>query len=170
MNDVVHNFNKSINIGDYGEQIIKSYLEANPDVLNVIDVSKDKRYQEADIDFIVKLKNGEDISVELKTDTYDTGNIFYEAISNQEYNVLGCMIKSKAKCLFYYFIKTKELYIIDFKAYKKWVNENNERFTKKRIKNINKRGTGITHSVGLLIPKRIFEREMIGHFNKKIVA
>lgn len=170
MNDVVHNFNKSINIGDYGEQIIKSYLEANPDVLDVIDVSKDKSYQDKDIDFIVKLKNGEDISVELKTDTYDTGNIFYEAISNQEYNVLGCMIKSKAKCLLYYFIKTKELYIIDFKAYKKWVNENNERFTKKRIKNINKRGTGITHSVGLLIPKRIFEREMIGHFNKKIVA
>ena len=170
MNDVVHNFNKSINIGDYGEQIIKSYLEANPDVLDVIDVSKDKSYQDKDIDFIVKLKNGEDISVELKTDTYDTGNIFYEAISNQEYNVLGCMIKSKAKCLFYYFIKTKELYIIDFKAYKKWVNENNRRFTKRRIKNINKRGDGITHSVGLLIPKWIFEREMVGHFNKKIIA
>lgn len=170
MNDVVHNFNKSINIGEHGEQIIKSYLEANPDVLDVIDVSKDKSYQDKDIDFIVKLKNGENISVELKTDTYDTGNIFYEAISNQEYNVLGCMIKSKARCLFYYFIKTKELYIIDFKAYKKWVNKNNERFVRKRIKNINKCGNAITHSVGLLIPKRIFEREMIGHFNKKIVA
>jgi hypothetical protein len=166
---VVHNFNKSINIGDYGEQIIKSYLETNPEVANVIDVSKDKEYQDKDIDFIVELKNGESISVELKTDTYDTGNIFYEAISNQEYNVLGCMIKSKAKCLFYYFIKTKELYIIDFKAYKKWVNKNNERFTKKRIKNINRRGNSITHSIGLLIPKKIFEKEMIGHFNKKIV-
>ena len=169
MSNIVHNFNKSINVGDYGEQIIKSYFKKNPNVSNVTDVSQDKKYQDADIDFLVELKNGENISVELKTDTYDTGNIFYEAISNKEYNVLGCMIKSKAKCLFYYFIKTKELYIIDFKAYKKWVNKNNARFAKKTIKNINRRGNGITHSVGLLIPKRIFEKEMVGHFNKKII-
>lgn len=166
---MVHNFNKSINIGDYGERIIGAYLEANPNIVNVIDVSKDKKYQDMDIDFIAKLKNGEDISIELKTDTYDTGNIFYEAISNKEHNVLGCMIKSKAKCLLYYFIKTKELYIIDFKAYKKWVNKNNKRFTRKRIKNINRWGNAITHSIGLLIPKKIFEKEMIGHFNKKII-
>lgn len=152
-----------------GEQIIKNYFKNNPNIIDVIDVSQDKQYQDKDIDFLVKLKSGEDISIELKTDTYDTGNIFYEAISNKEYNVLGCMIKSKAKCLFYYFIKTKELYIIDFNAYKKWVNANNGRFTKKTIKNINRYGNDITHSVGLLIPKKIFEREMVGHFNKKIV-
>ena len=169
MSNIVHNFNKSINIGNCGEEIIKSYLESNPNIVDVTDVSKDKEYQDKDIDFIVKLKNGEDISIELKTDTYDTGNIFYEAISNKEYKVLGCMIKSKAKCLFYYFIKTKELYVIDFKAYKKWVNKNNKRFAKREIKNINKMGTGITHSIGLLIPKRTFEKEMIGHFNKKIL-
>lgn len=167
---IVHDFNKSINTGDYGEQIIKSYFKTNPNIVDVIDVSKDKKYQDKDIDFIVKLKSGEDITIELKTDTYDTGNIFYEAISNKEYNVLGCMIKSKAKCLFYYFIKTKELYIIDFKAYKKWVNENNKRFKKKEIKNINRYRNMITHSVGLLIPKKVFEREMVGHFNKKIVG
>ena len=170
MSDIVHNFNKSINIGDYGEQIIKSYFETNPNIADVIDVSKDKTYQDKDIDFIVKLKSGKNISIELKTDTYDTGNIFYEAISNKEHNVLGCMIKSKAKCLLYYFIKTKELYIIDFKAYRKWVNKNNKRFAKKKIKNINKSGNSITHSVGLLIPKKIFEKEMIGYFNKKIVG
>ena len=169
MSNIVHNFNKSIKTGDFGEQIIKNYFKNNPNIIDVIDVSQDKQYQDKDIDFLVKLKSGEDISIELKTDTYDTGNIFYEAISNKEYNVLGCMIKSKAKCLFYYFIKTKELYIIDFKAYKKWVNANNGRFTKKTIKNINRYGNDITHSVGLLIPKKIFEREMVGHFNKKIV-
>ena len=109
MNNIVHNFKKSINVGDYGEQIIKSYLEDNPNIVSIIDVSKVKEYQDKDIDFIVKLKNDEDISIELKTDTYDTGNIFYEAISNQEYNVLGCMIKSKAKCLFYYIFSLVEI-------------------------------------------------------------
>lgn len=169
MSNIVHNFNKSINVGNCGEQAIKSYFETNPNIVNIIDVSKDKEYRDKDIDFIVELKNGKSISIELKTDTYDTGNIFYEAISNKEYNVLGCMIKSKAKCLFYYFIKTKELYIIDFKAYKKWVNKNNERFVRKKIKNINRRGNDITHSIGLLIPKRIFEKEMAGHFIKKTI-
>lgn len=169
MSNIVHNFKKSINTGYCGEQIIKSYFETNPNIADVIDVSKDKAYQNKDIDFIVKFKNGDSVSVELKTDTYDTGNIFYEAISNQEYNVLGCMAKSKAKCLLYYFIKTKELYVIDFKAYKKWVNDNNERFAKKKIKNVNRYGNDITHSVGFLIPKKVFEKEMIGHFNKKII-
>ena len=169
MSNIVHNFNKSINVVDYGEQIIKVYFENNPNIVNIIDVSRDKKYQDKDIDFIVELNDGKNISIELKTDTYDTGNIFYEAISNKEHNVLGCMIKSKAKCLFYYFIKTKELYIIDFKAYKNWVNENNERFAQKKIKNISKRGDSISHSVGLLIPKRIFEKEMIGYFYKKIL-
>lgn len=76
MSNVIHNFNKSINIGDYGEKIIKAYFETNPNIVSVTDVSKNKKYQDKDIDFIVKLKNGEDISIELKTDTYDTGNIF----------------------------------------------------------------------------------------------
>lgn len=169
MSNIIHDYDKSINIGKCGEQIIKSYFETNPNIESIVDVSKDLEYRDKDIDFIVKLKNGEDISIELKTDTYDTGNMFYEAISNKENKVLGCMIKSKAKCLFYYFIQTKELYIIDFKAYKKWVNENNKRFAKKKVKNINKRRNDIGHSIGLLIPKRIFEREMIGHFNKKIL-
>ena len=169
MSNTIHNFNESINIGNYGEQIIKYYFENNPNIADVIDVSQDKRYQDKDIDFLVKLKSGENISIELKTDTYDTGNIFYESISNEEHNVLGCMIKSRAKCLFYYFIKTKELYIIDFKSYKEWVNKNSKRFIKKRIKNINRYSNGITHSVGFLIPKKIFEEEMVGHFNKKII-
>ena len=169
MNNIIHTFNKSINIGNYGEQIIRSYFENNPNIVNIINVSNDKEYWDKDIDFIVELKNGENISIELKTDTYDTGNIFYEAISNKEHNVLGCMVRSKAKCLFYYFIKTKELYIIDFKEYKKWVNKNNERFVRKKIKNLNRYGNDITHSIGLLIPKRIFEKEMVGHFNKKII-
>ena len=170
MSDIIHDFNESIRIGNYGEKIIKSYLENNPRVINVTDVSNDKKYQDADIDFIVELEGWGYIPVELKTDRYDTGNIFYETMSNIEYKVPGCMIKSKAKCLFYYFIKTKELYIIDFKTYKEWVGKNSKRFVEKQIKNINKRNDGITHSSGLLIPKKTLEKEMTGCFSIRILS
>lgn len=170
MSDKIHDFNKSINVGNRGEEIIKSYLENNPNIAEVIDVSKDKRYQDEDIDFIVRLKSGELIPIELKTDTCDnTGNIFYETMSNIEYNVPGCMIKSKAKCLFYYFINTKVLYIIAFKRYKEWVEENCKKFTEKKIKNINRKNNGIAYSAGLLIPRSMLEEEMAGSFKMKIL-
>ena len=159
MSNMIYDFNESINVGNRGEEIIKSYLENNPNIVSVIDVSKDKKYQDEDIDFIIKLESGEEIPIELKTDRYTTGNIFYEYISNKEYNVEGCMIKSKAKCLFYYFINTKELYIIDFKSYREWVEKNYEMFDKKEVKNTNKRKNGVTHSLGLLIPKSTLEKE-----------
>lgn len=170
MSNVIHDFNESIKVGNYGEEIIKSYLENNPNVIGVTDVSKDKKYQDEDIDFIVELEGWGYISIELKTDRYDTGNIFYEAMSNVEYKVPGCMIKSKAKCLFYYFIQTKELYIIDFKTYKEWVKTNYKRFTKKEIKNINRKNNGVTHSVGFLIPKKTLEKDMDGYFSTRILS
>ena len=99
-----HDFQKSIEVGKYGETLIEKYLKNHTKVSSVINVSGQKEYQDIDIDYVVHFKNGKQHTIELKTDTYNSGNIFYETVSNKEYNVAGCMKKSKADFLFYYFI------------------------------------------------------------------
>lgn len=165
MANKIHNFNKSIEIGDEGEAAVLAYLNQGSNIASIKDVTADPEYQKKDIDLLVKLKNGDEIGVEIKSDQYTSGNLYYEAISNCEYNVPGCMEKSQANSLLYYFTETKELYLINLDAYRKWFEANKESFKMVTIKNRTRKGDGISHSKGYLIPKRILEKDFDG-FNK----
>ena len=66
-------------IGDNGEQFIFKYLCNKFGTNNIMDVTKDYRFRNIDVDFI--LKNNENIYfLELKTDSkmHQTKNIFFE--------------------------------------------------------------------------------------------
>ena len=165
-----HDFKNSILVGIEGENLIKRFLETHNNVISIEDVSNIRKYQDQDIDFIVRLKNSPNpVSIELKTDTYDSGNIFFETVSNKENNVPGCMYKSQANYLFYYFSKTKELYIFNFKEYVKWFEENRESFTLKIFKNINRKRNGTYTSEGYTIPKTFLEANLNPKFFKKYI-
>ena len=86
-----HDFKKSIKVGEYGENLILDFLSNLDNVDFVEDVTGYPAYQNTDIDFLVHFKSGTVSSIEIKTDTYTSGNIFYETISNLEYGVAGCM-------------------------------------------------------------------------------
>lgn len=163
----IHEFNKSIKIGEYGEELIKEYLKNNYRVKSFEDVSHIERYQNRDIDLIVNFIDGTACAVEIKTDTYTSGNIFYETMSNIEHNVAGCMVISKADYLFYYFTETRELYILDFDKYRMWFKENKHNFCRKLLKNKNKAGTGTYTSEGYTIPKIFLENNF--RWYKKII-
>lgn len=163
-----HDFNKSIKIGNDGEQTILKYLRNHPKIKKVKDVSKIAEFRDIDIDYCVEFITGKKSTIELKTDTYTSGNIFYETMSNMECNVPGCMVKSQAEFLFYYFTKTHELYIIKFAEYKIWFEENKPHFTRKLLKNINKQRNGKYTSEGYTIPKTFFESNF-KHFQKLIL-
>ncbi len=163
-----HDFRQSIEVGKQGEILIMEYLENNENVLNVEDVSDNPTYQDSDIDFIVQFANGKTGTIEIKTDRYTSGNIFYETISNKEHGVPGCMVKSKADFLFYYFTETRELYIINFNQYRKWFDENINRFNRKELKNIDRKRTGTYTSVGYTIPKIYLEANFKG-YKKEII-
>lgn len=164
---MVHDFKKSIIVGQEGEEIIKNYLRNNPKVKGFDDVSNVERYQNRDIDLIVDFMDGTAVVVEVKTDTYTSGNIFYETMSNMECGVVGCMVKSKADYLFYYFTETRELYIMDFEKYRAWFRANKYRFSRKLLKNIDKKRTGTYTSEGYTIPKKFLEADFKGY--KKVI-
>lgn len=154
MSNKVYEFNSSNKIGHQGEQFVKQWiLELHPNVTSITDVSDDKFYQKQDIDFLVDFTSGKQATVEIKTDTYKTGNMFFETISNEEYQTKGCLMKTNADFLFYYFSNYQNgvLYIFKMKAFRKFVLDNLPHFRERRV-------TNTTHtSIGYIVPLSYIE-------------
>lgn len=154
MNDKVYEFNSSNAVGQLREIAITKWLENREDVSEVIDVSGDKFYQSLDIDLIVNKTDGSSYTVEIKTDTYVTGNLFFEVISNEQRQTERCLMKSDAQFLFYYFLKTKTLYILKMKKFRQFVLDRMDILKEKRVKN------KLFTSRGFLVPLSLIEAEM----------
>ena len=154
MSNKVYEFNSSNKIGHQGEQFVKQWiLDLHPNVSSITDVSDDKFYQKQDVDFVVDFINGKQVTIEIKTDTYKTGNMFFETISNEEYQTKGCLMKTNADFLFYYFPNYQNgvLYIFKMKAFRKFVLDNLSHFRQRRV-------TNTTHtSIGYIVPLSYIE-------------
>jgi len=99
------------------------WFKRRPNTAGIIDVRGDPKYRGIDIDFILQRIDGSECPIEVKTDQYRSQNIFYETVSAVETNSLGCMHKSKAKYLAYYFINDDKLYIIELKQFNDWMRK-----------------------------------------------
>lgn len=117
-------FHKDNIVGQNGEYIIYNYLSNHSSTINLIDVSKDKWFQQFDIDFIQVTNDGIN-KIEVKTDKIadKTGNMVYEVYSDKRFYTLGCFEKTEADYIFYYLINTNILYIFDTQELREWVLE-----------------------------------------------
>ena len=156
-----HNFEDSNIVGKRGERIVRAYLESKNNLRRYEDVSDRYTYRRQDIDAILHYLTGKTRTIEIKTDTYTTGNIFYETESCVEYNTPGCMEKTKAEYLYYYLENFNKLYVIQMEKYRIWFNLHKHMF--KRHTFINKKNSGDTHSAGYAIPMSYLE----AHFSEK---
>lgn len=158
----IHNFKESLILGEQGEEIIVNHIKENKNTKSIIDVRNDKEYQKIDVDIVINHINNNSYYGEIKTDSYKSGNIFYETISAQEVNSLGCMDKTKADFLFYYFINMNKLYTLNMKKYNEWFNKNKSYFDKQGYRKAlkNSRYNGSTYSsIGYAIPLILLEKE-----------
>ena len=108
---------------------------------------------------MVNFTNNKQATVEIKTDTYKTGNMFFETISNEEYQTKGCLMKTNADFLFYYFPNYQNgvLYIFQMKAFRKFVLDNLSLFRERRV-------TNTTHtSLGYVVPLIYIENNFKGY-------
>lgn len=140
-----HIFSDDHRIGKAGERIFKEYLDKHN--IEYRDVSEDTEYQKRDVDFVVKGKRG-DVLVEVKNDTKIayTGNIFYECISNVDYNTVGCFEKTEAEWIVICSEADSSFYIVNTSLLREYVNGNRE-----KLRYIS-RVSG-SNSAGYLIPK-----------------
>lgn len=113
------------NVGRKGESFIYDYLWKHKSTLKIVDVSKDKWFQQFDIDFIQVTTDFGINKIEVKTDRMadKTGNMVYEVYSDRRNYTKGCFEKTESDYIFYYLINTNILYIFDTQELREWVLE-----------------------------------------------
>lgn len=120
------NFIKDMHTGKIGEEVVISILEEYEEVEFIMDVSDEKPFQKVDIDLLLFTNKGYVVPVEVKTDTmaHRTGNFVYEVYSSKTKKTQGCFEKTKSQYIFYFLKATKEVYAIETKKYRQYVEEN----------------------------------------------
>ena len=153
------------------------FIQKNFAVESIVSVAGIPMYQQDDIDFVVTFKDGKKLTLEVKTDTYDV-NFFYELISNDIYNTPGCLVKTKADIVVYYFINLEIVYFIDRRHFQKWFKQHEfdtvvdeygltEPIMKaKRLQNIDRSGFGTYNSKGKVFSRVFFEENFDGWYRK----
>lgn len=137
-----------------GSAFIEQYLYSKSSVSKVINVEDFPKYQKADIDLVVEMKDDSSYTVEIKVDQHfeTTQNYFFETISNDVHNSLGCFLKSEADFFFYLFPQ-KELHIFALEPAKQWFLKNKDFFKERFVQNQNYK------SKGSLVPRKKFISE-----------
>jgi hypothetical protein len=119
---------QSSTIGDIAINDITQWLMKKYPASEVTNVELNPSYQNIDVDLIWYHKNNR-ILIEVKGDKYNsTGNFFFETVSNSSKGTEGCFLYTQADYLFYYFIISRELYIMPIKDVRKWFIANQYRF------------------------------------------
>ena len=118
-------FHSDNEIGNKGENAIFNFLSTYPSTTAIIDVTKDKWFQQFDIDFIWQDTEYNIFKIEVKTDRFAdrTGNMVYEVYSDKRTHSKGCFEKTEADYIFYYLINSKTLYVFNTKELREWVLE-----------------------------------------------
>ena len=137
MGNTVYDFKSCDKLGRIGEAVAESYFNSLDTVKISYSVRNQKEFQAKDIDLIVEREDSNTYSVEVKTDSYISGNMFYETYSDVMEKKLGCLEISEADYLFYYFINPsfRSAYIFDIKELRNWVNEHKVEYKPKRVLN-----------------------------------
>ena len=103
---------------------IHNFLYAREETVGIAEASPEEQ-KEQDIDFHWMRIIGdkiEEIKVEVKFDTqgHETGNFAFETVSNELRTTPGCIVRSEADLLFYYFCGSKELWVMGMKEVRSW--------------------------------------------------
>jgi len=152
----LHDFFKSLEKGKKGEAIVAKYLAALPHVVALDYKGKDEAFQKMDIDFPIRNRDGHEWSVEVKTDYKDhPENLFYETISCIRTGSIGCMDKTRAQYIAYYFIEPNIIYWFQVKPFRAWFHAN---MGNPRIRRIHPKNKGYT-SEGYLVPLDLLKEE-----------
>lgn len=145
---------------------VKEFLESSGEkklwysTLHVLDVQADLKFQKLGIDllWLAKTTTGACcITLEVKGDRrHDTGNFFFETVSNVAFGTMGAFLGCHAEWYCYYYLGVDELYCIPMLIAKPWFMNNLESFRERKASS-EKNGATWTTS-GRLVPRRALLR------------
>lgn len=136
-----------IEVGERGVRRVAQYLRSHG--YEVEDVAEDKDFQSQDIDLRVRGQRKQRWrTVEVKTDTYESGNVFLELKSST--GTPGCVFKSRAQWWLYYLPALGVLLFINLPKLQLWLMENEWRYERKEVGS--RRGRGKWSVEGIALP------------------
>lgn len=110
---------------------IERWLRGLRQTVDVANVELDPRYQALDVDLLWTTQK-RTYQVEIKGDRVEkSGNFFFETQSNAEQGTPGCILYMQADLLFYYFVNTKDLYILPMPQTRDWFLPIQNQFTER---------------------------------------
>jgi hypothetical protein len=153
-----YTFERGYDVSKVAIDKVTTYLSSLEETLYVMNVEDDKSFQEFDIDLIHITDKGI-VNIEIKSDTYTSGNFFFETISNATKMTDGCFMYTCADYLYYYFEKNSTLYILPMPSTRDWFIDNLYRFSEKELATkINSRI--LYHSYGFAVPIKTVLKEV----------
>lgn len=94
----IYDFRAQLAHGESGENLFKTYFEKQG--YSIIPATRQEQFK--GIDFHLVNAEGMPVTVEVKTDSYKSGNVFVELVSNSETKTQGWAYKTAAEWLVYY--------------------------------------------------------------------
>lgn len=157
-----YSMTECVDVTNEGTKDVVNWLSAIQDS-EIVNVENVECFRKEDVDllyFKIKGKMKEFYKVEIKVDRNgNTGNYFFETISNTSKNTEGCFLYSKCDMLFYYFINKKELHILAMNETREWFLENIKRFRTAHGSTSLDNGD-FYKSKGKLVPIKTLEKEV----------
>lgn len=126
----------------------------------------DPTYQRQDIDLIWTRFLPDDslkiCTIEVKGDRYyQTGNYFFETVSNEGKNTPGCFLYTRADYIFYYFVAERELHILPMPATRTWFLAHLNNFRERKTATPVAPGEAYV-TVGRLVPRSVVQAAVPG--------
>lgn len=146
----MYSMNDGLAVAHRATSDITAWLLRQSATVAVKNVENDPRFQRLDIDLLWQTR-GATYSVEIKGDRlHQTGNFFFETVSNRERGTPGCFLYTEANYLFYYFVRTHTLYILPMPQTRDWFRANLQGFRERATRT----PVGQTYytTVGRLVP------------------
>ena len=146
----VYGFKKSLLQSRLATSFVGIQLLSRPDIQDVLNREDDPAFRKRGIDLEVKTKSGL-LGVEVKGDTYDSGNFFFETISVKQRDVKGCFLTSEADIWCYYLFPLDELYWLPMPQTRDYVMERAGKYRTVSVGTSKGGKVGYT-SEGMLVP------------------
>ena len=151
-----YNFDEQKEIGEIGEGKVID-LFTNKFNRKVEDVREDPYYQKRGIDLLVDGLT----YIEVKTDTTNTNNFFFETISSSKYNTAGCFLTTQSDWIAY--LKQAKLYLIETVYLKGFYHVNKSRLKFVQIVKECADGRGNDIGIGALINISMLQKALHKH-------
>lgn len=156
-----YSMDEALSVAKRSSSDIEKYLHSIKSTISVTNVEDEPSYQEKDIDLLWVYKddhgNEHEITIEIKGDRWEnTGNYFFETISNKSKGTPGCFMYTEAIYVYYYFVNIKELHRIPVEKARRWFLDNIDKF--KESETSTPVGNGEKYiTVGRLVPKKMIQ-------------